>query len=244
MTRRLLALAFLAPAGIVLIAATPSEAAPCKVMTVRYAFSEGAVITVDPQDQQLAYGGCVQFHNAIATTVTVTVTGGYSRQLGPGDTTSTADAYVGTASGRKDVTARSGPTSASGTITVARRRPASQSPSPRRTTSASPAQTSATPTTTRSSSGTGLRVAPTPRRHRSASPLPAPTTTPVVPAPLPSPSPSLRVVAGPLEPASGRGAGLPAAVAALAVVGTASGLVRVLLAEPVVDSGPDVGGRP
>jgi hypothetical protein len=50
-------------------------------------------------------------------------------------------------------------------------------------------------------------------------------------------------VAGPLQPPTDRGTGLPAALAALAVVGTAGALLRVLLAEPIgpVDSGRTVG---
>jgi hypothetical protein len=49
------------------------------------------------------------------------------------------------------------------------------------------------------------------------------------------------VVSGPLQPPTDRGTGLPAALAALAVVGTAAALLRVLLAEPI---GPvDDGGR-
>jgi hypothetical protein len=65
-----------------------------------------------------------------------------------------------------------------------------------------------------------------------------------MPTPTPSPSASstpAAVVAGPLQPPSDRGTGLPAAVAALAVVATATGLVRVLLAEPVPAPG---GGAP
>ena len=53
------------------------------------------------------------------------------------------------------------------------------------------------------------------------------------------------MAAFPVEPPSGRGTGLPGAVAALAVVGTGAGLVRVLLAEPlgpVDDAGRTVGG--
>jgi hypothetical protein len=43
----------------------------------------------------------------------------------------------------------------------------------------------------------------------------------------------LAIVTGPLQPPTDRGTGLPAALAALAVVGTAGALRRVLLAEPV-----------
>jgi hypothetical protein len=45
-----------------------------------------------------------------------------------------------------------------------------------------------------------------------------------------------------VEPPTDRSLGLPAALAALAIVGTGGGLLRVLLAEPVDDL-PGVGGR-
>jgi hypothetical protein len=55
------------------------------------------------------------------------------------------------------------------------------------------------------------------------------------PTPQPSSSTSSApaVLSGPLQPPSDRGTGLPAALAALAVVGTAGALLRVLLAEPI-----------
>jgi hypothetical protein len=58
-------------------------------------------------------------------------------------------------------------------------------------------------------------------------------------SPTPSPGRSGVVVAGPLQPPTGRGTGLPAAVAAVAIVATAAALVRVLLAYPIsaVDGG-------
>jgi hypothetical protein len=63
-----------------------------------------------------------------------------------------------------------------------------------------------------------------------------------MPSPSLTPQPARTgVVAGPIEPASGRGTGLPAALAALAVVGSGAAIVRVLAAEPV-DSGTNVGG--
>jgi hypothetical protein len=119
---------------------------------------------------------------------------------------------------------------------------------------------SSSPPTTRSSTprtqspdpgpgGSGPRIAPTPDFTSFPTPsLSRPAGTPpsvagpsVTPFPV-TPTPSATaVVAGPIEPASGRGAGLPAAVAALAVVGAGAGIVRVLLAEPVDDL-PAVGG--
>jgi hypothetical protein len=68
----------------------------------------------------------------------------------------------------------------------------------------------------------------------------SPGSTPFLagrPTPSPSPTTSTTVVAGPLQPPTDRGTGLPAALAALGVVGTAAALLRVLLAEPVADGG-------
>jgi hypothetical protein len=61
--------------------------------------------------------------------------------------------------------------------------------------------------------------------------------------PSPSPSRSTVVVAGPLQPPTGRGTGLPAAVAAVVIVGTAAALLRVLLSYPIsaVDGRHSVG---
>jgi hypothetical protein len=57
--------------------------------------------------------------------------------------------------------------------------------------------------------------------------VPPPATPTVAPSPSTSP---LAVVAGPVQPPTDRGLGLPAALAALAVVGVATALLRVLLA--------------
>ena len=63
-----------------------------------------------------------------------------------------------------------------------------------------------------------------------------PPVSPPGPVQMPSQTPTpaaTAVVAGPVEPPSGRGLGMPAALAALAVVGTGAALVRVIAAEPV-----------
>jgi len=77
--------------------------------------------------------------------------------------------------------------------------------------------------------------------------LAAPETgvTPSLPAPTPSPTTSpVAVVAGPLQPPTDRGLGLPAAIAALALVGVGAAMVRVLLAHaPAVDNRRTVGGN-
>ena len=233
------------PVALVPVAG-PADAASCKVMTVGYAFAAGKVIAIQPDSQDIAYGGCVQFTNNLDLNATITVSGGYSVTLGPKESTPRKDAYVGTSSGRHQVNASSGPSSADGSITVGPA-PASpkptHAPSPHRTAGTSPkAASSPHP----ASSSTGPRVAPVPprvggsvpQRRRPSPPGPPPSVapTPLVVTPSPSPTPDRRepaVVAFPIEPPSGRGAGLPGALAALAIVGTAAGLVRVLLAEPV-----------
>ena len=229
-------------------AAGSVDAASCKVMTVGYAFAAGKVIAIQPEHQDIAFDGCVQFTNNLDLNATITVSGGYSVTLGPKESTPRKDAYVGTSSGRHQVKASSGPSSADGTITVGPA-PASESPkptrapSPHRTTASSPHKP---PPPHPSSSSPGPRVAPVPPRvgasvpeHRRPSPPgppPSVAPTPFVVTPSPSATPHRRepaVVAFPVEPPSDRGAGLPAALAALGIVGTAAGLVRVLLAEPV-----------
>lgn len=253
-----MSLAAAAPAATIAVLAgswTAAAAATCDVMTVRYAFTTGHVVTLAPPHESIPYGGCVQFTNNTAGTVTITVADGYSQNVGPGATTPPSAAYAGRHPGRHSVTARSGPTSASGTITVGAAPTHSASPtsSPHPTPSHRTSRPTNSPTKT-GGRGSGPQVAPSvtspphhlrpgrlPRVHRPAVSPPV-VSTPVPTPPPVSPSPAPAVVAGPIEPPSGRGSGLPAAVAALAVVGTGAAFVRVLLAEPrAVDSGRTVG---
>jgi hypothetical protein len=217
-------------------------------MTVRYAVSGGNIVVLDPGHYDLPYGSCVQFVNQAAAMTTITVGDRYSQTLGPSENTTSSTNYRATAPGRQPVTATSGPagSSAHGSLTVAAAPAQSPSPTPsshpRRTVTPTPA---APPP---SSSGTGPQVAPTPSRSRRPSHHRSGLQPPVSPAgpvqtQIPTPSPSaVTVVAGPIEPPSGRGVGLPAALAALAVLGCGIAFVRVLAAEPV-DSAETVGGR-
>src|SRR4051794_32599166 len=230
--------------------ALPAHAASCKVMRVAYAVTTGNVIVLDPQHYDIAYGACVSFNNNTATSATITVGSHYKKTVQPFATTPAKDSYVGTSAGKQPVTATTGGSSASGSITVA----ASPSPSPSHTRSSSPPSHSGSPSPSRSPSRSHHSSKPprvgvhAPNRGRPTPPPPAPpppsgsVVTPappgnptVAPGPLvtTSPTPSATVVAGPLEPPSGRGRGLPGALAALALVGTAAALVRVLLAEPI-----------
>lgn len=244
-------------AAVVAVFAPPAGAASCAVMRVDYALPSGRVLELSPPRVSIRYGGCVQFTNNTIGRVTVTVTGGYHDQLDPGETTPAAEAFVGRRAGRQRVTASSGPTSADGTITVGRR-PASATPAP----SPSPSRRSQPSPTAAASSGRSSpppspaasgpsalppQAVPPVTSDRSVSPRPS-ASAPVVavpspglpPAPTTSPTP---VALGGVEPPSGRGTGLPAAVAALAVAGTGAALVRVLLAEPAaVDNAATVGG--
>jgi hypothetical protein len=104
-----------------------------------------------------------------------------------------------------------------------------------------PASSSAQPTATPSSTGPVVApttpappsapgVTPTPQQSGQGNPpvivgIPPPTTTP-------SPAPEA-VSRAQIQPPSGRAAGLPAAVAAMLLVGAGAAFVRVLLAEPV-----------
>jgi hypothetical protein len=224
-------------------------------MTIRYAFpsTTSGSLAFEPDHCDIAFGEIVQFTNNTLSRVHVTVSGGYSRDVTPGETTSKAQSFVGSAAGPHEVSAtdETVPTgsSADGSITVG----ASPSPSPSHSPHGHPS--SHPPSPSPSSTGTGPQVAPTPPRvggfvpkSRPPSPpagqVPSPSLAPV-PTVTPDPQPSATaVVAGPVEPAGARRLGLPAALAALAVVGSGAGLVRVVLAEPIspVDDPRNVGG--
>lgn len=248
----------LAVLPLVAVPAVPAAAADgCPVMAVDNSVTSGTGLVLSPQHRSIAFGGCVTFANNSLATVTITVGSGYSQSVAPGASTSGASNFVGRSSGTQGVRARSGPASAEGSISVA------AAPAPKSTRSPSPAASTTptpgpAPSPGASEGGTGPRVAKTPprsgahghglHRHRANVQRPAvspagPIQSPTPPLPVTSPSAAPAVVAGPIEPTSGRGAGLPTALAALALVGAAAGLFRVLLAEPV-DGVETVGGRP
>lgn len=240
-----------APVGSTVWMST-AAAASCRVMTVRYDLSQNGPVVLDPNHYDIPYGGCVQFVNQTAATATITVGSHYHQQLGPNENTSGATNYKGTSAGRQTVTANDGPAgSAHGSITVAAAPTPSRSRSPKPSKPSHSAQPAPPPSPT-TSSGTGPQVAPTPSghkprhgHHRSGGlQPPVPPAGPIqTPPPTATPAPAATtVVSGPVEPASGRGTGLPAALAALAVVGSGAAFVRVLAAEPV-DGGEIVGGR-
>lgn len=249
---RLLAAVPLVAAPLVVTVWVPvATADACRVMTVRYDLSRSGFVVLDPNHYDIPYDGCVQFVNQTAATATITVGSHYRQQLGPNENTSGATNFKGVTSGSQPVTATSGAAgSAHGSITVgqAPAKPSQPAPAPKPSHQHSHTSAPAPPPFPSASSGDGPQVAPTPARNRprhhrrSGLQPPVPAPGPIQtrsPTPSPSAAPTT-VVSGPVEPASGRGAGLPAALAALALVGSGSAFLRVLAAEPV-DSRENVG---
>ena len=241
-------------AAAVLMQMSPAQAASCRTVTV----SGGPVaLSLSPQNTSVPYGGCVQFSDqALGQDVTITVAGGYKVTLQFGANTSGTSNYHATVPGGHALTANNGSATASGRITVgaAPSHSPSPSPSPSHSPSPRPAPSSSSPTT-------GPQVAHSPHRgggHRplalpsahpppgapgvSATPGVVPSVAGSPPGPLQSTTPAPVAVAGPLEPPTGRSLGLPAALAALVLLGVGTAVVRVVMAEPVVDDGRSVGG--
>ena len=217
-------------------------------MTFQFDAASGGVV-LSPPKLTVAAGACVTFHNGTITSADFTV-GAHYKQTAAAFSDVTASYVAGPAGSTQPVTATGAAGTAHGSIVVKAApgpahssAPPSRSPSPQPSQSAAPSRSPA-PTPTRS-----------PPAHPTAS---APPVTPITsqppgstpflagqptPTPSPSQSQSATVVSGPLQPPTDRGTGLPAALAALAVVGTAAALLRVLLAEPIgsVDDGRSVG---
>jgi hypothetical protein len=228
-----------------LVAARPAQAAGCSAT----GHVQGTVILVqlEPSSVTVRQGDCVGFVNDLAVPVDVHVDPAFDRQVPPGGQVT----YPAKRAGAHAMSAGTLVFRDDGTLTVRRTQP--------QRTPSSPAPTSEPPATSEprspqpSDGGSGgPRVAPTPSFSGFPTPsfqsptgtppsVAGPSVSPYPTAPVPTSSPTA-VATGPIEPASGRGAGLPAAVAALSIVGAGAGLVRVLLAEPVDDL-PGVGGR-
>jgi hypothetical protein len=248
------AVAPLFAAGL-LVQMPSAQAASCRTVTV----NGGPVgLSLSPQNTSVPYGGCVQFSDqALGQDVTITVAGGYKVTLQFGANTSGNTNYRATAPGSHKLTADNGAATSTGRITVGNA--PSNSPSPSR--SPAPSRSSSPqPTSSSSSSTTGPQVARSPHRGGgrpvalpsahpppvapgvSATPGVVPSVAGSPPGPLQSTSPAPVVADGPLEPPTGRSLGLPAALAALVLIGVGTAVVRVVLAEPVVDDGRTVGG--
>lgn len=194
-------------------------------------------LTLTPSTVTIVAGGCVTYtNNTTPLSVQVTV-GKASSTAAPGNAVTFAVATAGTYA----VKAAQQPIGGSGSGTLVVKRAPAPKPTPTPTRSASPS-TSRSPQPSPSQS-TGPQVAPTPTltpggSHPSPSvslagpSLGPPPITQGITTPSPTPSTSPTVVASQLQPASGRAVGLPAAVAALLVVGGGAAFWRVLLAEP------------
>jgi hypothetical protein len=258
MTTRVRPTAALALSGVAVVAsllsAAPAAAASCRVVTVQ---NSGLGISLSPARTSVPYGGCVGFSDQfVGPQVTITVAGGYKVTLNFGESTGGKTNYAATVSGAHAVTADTGNSTAGGQITVGSQPARSPSPSPSRSPSAAPRPT---PSTAGSQSA-GPQVARTPRSHPGPGALavppgnpptgpgtrPTPGVAPSVagspPGPLQTTTPAAVVATGPLEPPSGRAMGLPAALAALVLIGVGTAVVRVVLAEPAVDNRRSVGG--
>lgn len=214
-----------------------------------------SALTVSPGDR-------VVFRNDASTAYTVAVSrDGYKAFLVPNQSSDGAglDPASYTApktSGPRSVTLTSvtGAPGQSGTITVAA--PASPTPSP--STSRTPAAATSTPPKPGASRSATQTPALAPVPSSRAAPPPAALPPAALPTlsvgPLVTSAPPVRgsqplvapkagvptpdatqpvAVGGPLEAPSGRGVGLPAALAAVLIAGGVGALLRVLLAEPV-----------
>jgi hypothetical protein len=219
----------------------PAHAAGCgTVMTFQFNPASGGV-ELSPSKVTVAARACVTLHNNTITTATFTIGSRY-KATAPAFSDATPAYSAAPAGSTQPVTATGAAGTAKGSIVV-KSAPTKPSPSP---THASPRPTrSPSPAQSRQPSPTPTAPRPTaPARTPTAAPPPVNPLTPPPPGsspflagtPTPTPSPThsgATILTGPLQPPTDRGIGLPAALAALAVVGTAGALLRVLLAEPI-----------
>jgi hypothetical protein len=197
--------------------------------------------SLSPQQATINAGGCVAYTNNTAFPVRVKV-GKLSDVANPNGLVTFVERAPGTfaVTAQEQLEGQGFGGTGSGTLVVRKApapKPSPSSPPPRPSPSASHPAPSASPT----SSGPVVASSP-PTKPVPSSPAvtPAPDQSgqnnpPVIggiPTASPTPSPSDAVVQGQLQPPSGRATGLPAAIAALLVVGAAGAFVRVLLAEP------------
>lgn len=195
--------------------------------------------TLTPKKVTINAGSCVAYTNNTALPVKVSV-GKLSDVANPNGVVTFVERAAGTftVSAQEQFQGQGIGGTGTGTLVVRK------APSPRPTRSSpgpSPSATTARPTATPTSSGPIVSTPPTQPPPTSPGLTPAPNQSgqgnpPVIsgiPTPTPSESSPAVVPRAQLQPPSGRAAGLPAAIAALLVVGAAAAFVRVLLAEPV-----------
>ena len=225
-----------------LVSALPVGAAGCSVMTFQFDPGTGGVI-LSPEKLTVADGACVTLHNSTITPADFTV-GAHYKQTAPAFRDATPNYVAGPAGSTQAVSATGAAGSARGSIVVkAAPKPAPSSAPPSHSPAPQPSHsTSASPHPSPTRTVPPPPTAAPPPVNPITSP-PAGSTPFLAGQPTPTPSPtssrSTTVLSGPLQPPTDRGTGLPAALAALAVVGTAAALLRVLLAEPIgpVDDG-------
>lgn len=204
--------------------------------------------TLSPAKAIIDAGGCVAYTNQTALPVKVTV-GKLAGTANPNTAVTFIERAVGTFTVTAQEQFQGQGIGGKGTGTLVVRQPPAPKPTPHPTaTSPSPhpsaSSSSAPPSATPTSSGPVVASTPptqSPPGVPSLSPAPNQSgqgNPPIIvgmTTPTPSPPPSTAPVTNAraqLQPPSGRAVGLPAAIAALLVVGAAGAFVRVLLAEP------------
>lgn len=252
--RLLVALTALLSAGVALVGVAPSAgAANCStVISFEFDASSGGVV-LNPAKVTVADGACVTLQNNTITSADFTV-GAHYKATAPAFSAATPNYVAGPGGSTQPVTATGAAGTANGSIVV-KPAPAQPSPSPTRSSS-SPRPSRPPPRPSASPTPTATRPAPLTQTPTASPPPVQPLVSPPAgsspflagrptPAPSPTSSRGATVVSGPLQPPTDRGTGLPAALAALAVVGTAGALLRVLLAEPLGSGhvGPVDGGH-
>ena len=198
--------------------------------------------TLSPQKATIVAGGCVAYTNNTAFPVKVTV-GRLSDVANPNGLVTFVERAAGTFAVSAQEQFQGQALGGKGTGTLVVSKPAAPAPKPTQTSPAPrPSSSASHPAPSPTSSGPVVAPSSSPSHAPPSSPgvTPAPSQSglgnpPVIggiPTASPTPSPTDAVVGAQLQPPSGRAAGLPAAVAALLVVGAAGAFVRVLLAEP------------
>lgn len=235
------------------MSATGALAASCTGVTI----SKGQALSLDVSSVLVTKGGCVRFANLTDVTVTVTVSGSSFSDRLPARTPASASASF-TATRSASITATDGVRTGHGTITVEKAPPTKSAvePAPIRTTYSPPAPvgstapaTSTKPPSITSDVPTAPAVSVQQTHSAAAVVVPSLPTLPPGPshaatqpsrpvvAPRATPRPVVVEAATVLEPASSTGHGLPAAVAAVLLVGVAVAYGRVVLAAaPAVDN--------
>ena len=220
--------------------AGPAQAATCVHVTI----SPGP--TLSPKSVTIDYGGCVSYTNSTPLQVKLTIAK-FAAVVNPNAVEVIVERQSGTfpVTAQEEVQGQGIGGTATGTLVV-RAKPApkpssspsaSTHPSSHPSTAPSSAPPSATPTSSgpvvaSSTPGSPPPTVPsqTPAPNQSGQGNP-PVIVGIPPTTTPSESPAL-VPRAQLQPPSGRATGLPAAIAALLIIGAAAAFVRVLLAEP------------